>query len=161
MRDNIGITQTDKYEQVQFHEACAKGQTEIVKELMTKVDVNQFDETGVSTFGEECLYGEVEMVKLLMEEPRVDVNQVCQKGHSPLGLACYFKHDEVTRLLLANPRVDDNDLGTKCMLCVFVLLGEEDADLMCLANCQVTCLWNWAKASIISDHLNTTGKVNN
>eukprot|EP00981_Chlorochromonas_danica_P008884 scaffold2325_cov228-Ochromonas_danica.AAC.1 len=112
-----------------FHDACADGDTEIVKDLIKGLDVNQPNKDefsalhfasfkghvevyGWSPFHLAIFGGHLEMVKLFYSDPRVDVNQGNKDGWcSPLHFASAVGQVEVVKVLLSDPRVDVHKAG--------------------------------------------------
>ena len=79
--------------------ACAKGNTEIVKLLLTEdVNVNTVDTDGTNALMYACIYNRIEVVKLLIAKD-ADVNVVNKYGRSAFMHACIYGDTGVVELL--------------------------------------------------------------
>lgn len=89
-----------------LHYAVEKGNVEIARELLERVDVNIIDKYGYTPLYYASLYGKTEIVRMLLDK-KADVNNKPLEGDSSLIAAVSGGHIDIVRQLIdANARVD-------------------------------------------------------
>jgi len=92
--------------------ACANHQTETVRFLLTKddVDVNSSCVDHLSPLANACRKGYLDIVQLLVQDPRVERNkdETNERMSKPLYWACASGHTEVVKYMMTLPDVELN-----------------------------------------------------
>ena len=99
-----------------LHFASKGGSVEVVKILLTKIDVNTADIKGQTALHIASLQGHSDIVELLLGQPEIDVNRktndtviggkTFELGYTALYMASQQGHAEIVDLLLQHPGLD-------------------------------------------------------
>jgi serine/threonine-protein phosphatase 6 regulatory ankyrin repeat subunit B len=93
------LEEHERENQEQLIDACCKGNTEIVEELVNNgVDINTVDTDGDTPLHEACFGGHVNVIKLLLGN-KADINIANKDGNTPLHLASFNGNKEIRNLL--------------------------------------------------------------
>jgi ankyrin repeat protein len=85
--------------------ACIKEQTQIVKLILKKSNINKTDINGISCFMFACQSGNLELVKLIINDRRFSgINNQNKQGFTALMFACQNtkNNDKIVELILKN-----------------------------------------------------------
>jgi len=90
--------------------AIKKGQTDIVKMLLERpdVDVNMKGAYGKTPLIIATWVGQKDIVQLLLNHPQIDVNFQTGRIQPALLVATWLGHTDIVQLLLKHPRIDKN-----------------------------------------------------
>jgi len=90
-----------------LHLACSTGNADIVKMLLSHLQIdaiNQTDAYRLTAFALACESKLLGVIKVMLKYPRVDVNPVDQYNRSPLWEAISSGHSEVAKLIILSNR---------------------------------------------------------
>ncbi|MFC1842299.1 ankyrin repeat domain-containing protein [Candidatus Dependentiae bacterium] len=122
---DIDINQRNIYRENLFHRVCARGYSDIMKELLKQdnIDVNKVGRNGTTPLWIACHRDNLDIVKELLKHPKIDVNTANKPGEvpiyrdvniddtpsePPLYAACKRRHLDIAKELLSHPNIEVN-----------------------------------------------------
>lgn len=96
----------------QWFEAVKKGDLQMLKEVVEKIDINAQDETGQTALMRAASNGYENIVKYLLKFPDIEVNIQNSIGESALYFASIRGRENIVKMLLQDPKTNINILDT-------------------------------------------------
>lgn len=86
--------------ETQWFDAAGEGNIEIIKNLMSKVNINAQNDYGETAIMFACCNGHENIVKLLLQNPDININIQNEDGYTALMLSSLKGHQNIVKLLL-------------------------------------------------------------